>query len=146
MLCQRSCSVWMSAATGKGVGGGLMRSAGMSIRRAPRAALTHTSSRTPNAAALPRILPPVAEFLRRVLKSMLLVDAAEVQRIADHAVLHDPAEQRLCAVEAEFGTQHMHDPRTLGSPQHLARLRQIARERLLADHVPPGGDCLHDHG
>ncbi len=93
------------------------------------------------AAAALGILPPVRQFDVGILEPRLVIDTKKMERVADKAIDDDAAEKRLGAVETKLGAEHMHDPRRFRGMQHLAGLREVAREGLFANDMTASGDC-----
>ena len=63
-------------------------------------------------------------------------------RFADHTVRDEPVGERLRSAEAELGAEEVHDTRGLRGIEHRLRFTHVARERLLAHDVLPGGHRL----
>ena len=63
-------------------------------------------------------------------------------RLADRSVVDDAVQQGLSSGPPELCAEQVNDAGLLGRVQHHARLRRVARERLLHEDVLPGPDRL----
>ena len=93
-------------------------------------------------AALRRVAPPRRDFARGVGEHRDVQQERRELGRADLAPGDDSRRRCLARRPAELGAEQVHDAGRVGGVEHPARLRGVTGERLLAQHVLPGGDGL----